>query len=60
MFQVLLMTLQNAPPRLDHERDKKFSKVSGGLNDVTRYKSRFLLFHLEKETVCHVRSHLKI
>lgn len=26
-FQVLLMTLQNAPPGLDYERDKKFSKV---------------------------------
>ncbi|KAL1189837.1 Serine/threonine-protein kinase BLUS1 [Cardamine amara subsp. amara] len=25
-MKVLLMTLQNAPPRLDHERDKKFSK----------------------------------
>ena len=25
--QVLLMTLQNAPPGLDYERDKKFSKV---------------------------------
>lgn len=27
LFQVLLMTLQNAPPGLDYERDKKFSKV---------------------------------
>jgi hypothetical protein len=26
--QVLLMTLQNAPPGLDYERDKRFSKVS--------------------------------
>ncbi|KAF8102234.1 hypothetical protein N665_0199s0010 [Sinapis alba] len=26
LFQVLLMTLQNAPPRLDYDRDKKFSK----------------------------------
>lgn len=26
-LQVLLMTLQNAPPGLDYERDKKFSKV---------------------------------
>lgn len=26
--QVLLMTLQNAPPGLDYERDNKFSKVS--------------------------------
>lgn len=26
--QVLLMTLQNAPPGLDYDRDKKFSKVS--------------------------------
>ncbi|XP_018508245.1 serine/threonine-protein kinase BLUS1 isoform X1 [Brassica rapa] len=25
-MKVLLMTLQNAPPRLDYERDKKFSK----------------------------------
>lgn len=28
MLQVLLMTLQNAPPGLDYDRDKKFSKVS--------------------------------
>lgn len=27
-IQVLLMTLQNAPPGLDYERDKRFSKVS--------------------------------
>ena len=27
LLQVLLMTLQNAPPGLDYERDKKFSKV---------------------------------
>lgn len=27
IFQVLLMTLQNAPPGLDYERDKKFSRV---------------------------------
>lgn len=27
-YQVLLMTLQNAPPGLDYERDKKFSKVT--------------------------------
>lgn len=27
-LQVLLMTLQNAPPGLDYERDKKFSKVT--------------------------------
>jgi hypothetical protein len=26
-LQVLLMTLQNAPPGLDYERDKRFSKV---------------------------------
>ena len=26
-FQVLLMTLQNAPPGLDYERDRKFSRV---------------------------------
>ncbi|KAK2976607.1 hypothetical protein RJ640_021409, partial [Escallonia rubra] len=26
-FKVLLMTLQNAPPGLDYERDKKFSKM---------------------------------
>lgn len=26
-MQVLLMTLQNAPPGLDYERDKRFSKV---------------------------------
>lgn len=26
-IQVLLMTLQNAPPGLDYERDKRFSKV---------------------------------
>ena len=25
--QVLLMTLQNAPPGLDYDRDKRFSKV---------------------------------
>jgi len=28
LLQVLLMTLQNSPPGLDLERDKKFSKVS--------------------------------
>jgi len=27
LLQVLLMTLQNAPPGLDYERDKRFSKV---------------------------------
>jgi hypothetical protein len=27
VLQVLLMTLQNAPPGLDYERDKRFSKV---------------------------------
>ncbi|KAH1111112.1 Serine/threonine-protein kinase OSR1 [Glycine max] len=27
-MKVLLMTLQNAPPGLDYERDKKFSKVT--------------------------------
>lgn len=27
MAQVLLMTLQNAPPGLDYDRDKRFSKV---------------------------------
>jgi hypothetical protein len=26
-MQVLLMTLQNAPPGLDYDRDRKFSKV---------------------------------
>jgi len=26
-LQVLLMTIQNAPPGLDYDRDKKFSKV---------------------------------
>jgi hypothetical protein len=26
--QVLLMTMQNAPPGLDYDRDKRFSKVS--------------------------------
>lgn len=34
--QVLLMTLQNAPPGLDHERDKKFSKVWQLLNNYIR------------------------
>ncbi|KAL9323311.1 hypothetical protein ACSQ67_008168 [Phaseolus vulgaris] len=28
-MKVLLMTLQNAPPGLDYERDKRFSKVCG-------------------------------
>jgi len=28
LSQVLLMTLQNAPPGLDYERDRRFSKVS--------------------------------
>jgi serine/threonine protein kinase len=28
LYQVLLMTLQNAPPGLDLERDKKFSRVN--------------------------------
>ncbi|KAL8528898.1 hypothetical protein ACS0TY_006387 [Phlomoides rotata] len=27
LMKVLLMTLQNAPPGLDYERDKQFSKV---------------------------------
>ncbi|GJR57023.1 protein plastid transcriptionally active 10 [Tanacetum coccineum] len=30
-MKVLLMTLQNAPPGLDYERDKKFSKLLDGL-----------------------------
>jgi hypothetical protein len=32
-LQVLLMTLQNAPPGLDYERDKRFSKVCSFYND---------------------------
>lgn len=37
--QVLLMTLQNAPPGLDYERDKRFSKVYIVLSYVPLHKT---------------------
>ncbi|KAG5066158.1 hypothetical protein JHK86_009889 [Glycine max] len=43
-MKVLLMTLQNAPPGLDYERDKKFSKVlPPSVRMVKSVASNFLL-----------------
>ena len=47
-MQVLLMTLQNAPPGLDYERDKRFSKVCGVHSKlcITCYLERLFIYRL--------------
>ncbi|KAF2596666.1 hypothetical protein F2Q68_00008767, partial [Brassica cretica] len=48
LIQVLLMTLQNAPPRLDYDRDKKFSKVSERLIDLQHKEVDSIFLSLRK------------
>lgn len=45
LSQVLLMTLQNAPPGLDYERDKRFSKVCCHFDDLYVFL-KGLAFHI--------------
>ena len=43
------MTLQNAPPRLDYDRDKKFSKVSERLIVLQHKEVDFIFSFTERK-----------